>query len=173
MKNANEVESTEMTPAERAFIDRFVADYCRPHGVVMAERLAAFAAERQMRFVCSRAQGFALAAGESAPAAVQSPEEEVRFTFASDGAEDDEGAWRAELTVPPNAGPDTMLALRVSGRDGGPVADGVFTLSGAALPLAGGSAEIPFGLFLAGIKDTNVSLCRSGGKGVGGRLLFI
>ena len=103
---------------------------------------------------------------------VQAPEEEVRFTFASDGEADAEGAWRAELVVPPKAGPETMLPLKVVNGSGEAVDGGVFTLSGAALPLAGGRAEIPFGLFLAGIKSTDVSLRRAGGETVGGRLLF-
>ena len=173
MKNAIETEKTAMTPDERAFIDRFVADYCRPHETVVAARLAAFAAERQMRFLSQGSRGFALAAGVSAPKQdVQAPEEEVRFTFASDGEADAEGAWRAELVVPPKAGPETMLALKVVNGAGEAVDGGVFTLSGAALPLAGGRAEIPFGLFLAGIKNTDVSLRRAGGATVGGRRLF-
>ncbi len=173
MKNAIETEKTAMTPDERAFIDRFVADYCRPHETVVAARLAAFAAARQMHFLSHGAGGFALAAGVSAPKQdVQAPEEEVRFTFASDGEADAEGAWRAELVVPPKAGPETMLALKVVNGAGEAVDGGVFTLSGAALPLAGGRAEIPFGLFLAGIKNTDVSLRRAGGATVGGRLLF-
>ncbi len=49
---------------------------------------------------------------------------------------------------------------------------GVFALSGVKLPLVDGAAEIPFGVFLAGIKDTDVSLRRPGGDTVKGRLLF-
>ncbi len=173
MKNAIETEKTAMTPDEKAFIDRFVADYCRPHETVVAARLAAFAAARQMRFLSQGSRGFALAAGVSAPEqGVQAPEEEVRFTFASDGEADAEGAWRAELVVPPKAGPETMLSLKVVDGSGEAVDGGVFTLSGAALPLAGGRAEMPFGLFLAGIKNTEVSLRRADGETVGGRLLF-
>ncbi len=56
-------EKIEMTVGEREFIDRFVADYCRPHHVVLAERLAAFVAERRMAFVDGAAADFALAAG--------------------------------------------------------------------------------------------------------------
>ena len=52
-------EKIEMTAGEREFIDRFVADYCRPHHVVMAERLAAFIAERRMAFVDGAAADFA------------------------------------------------------------------------------------------------------------------
>ena len=111
-------EKIEMTAGEREFIDRFVADYCRPHHVVMAERLAAFVAERRMAFVDGAAADFALAAGPrsaSAPAAEApvSPDEEVRFAFASDGTVDDADAWRAELRVPPKATAETMLTIVV------------------------------------------------------------
>lgn len=171
MKNAIEEGKVEMTAGEAAFIDRFVAEHCRPHAVVMAERLRKFAAERQMAmFAVDDAPGFALAAGPAAKAAapVKSPDEQVTFVFASDGDADAPDAWRAELVVPPRATVDTILALKVSGRN----VAGTFRLSGATLPLDGGSAEIPFGAFLAGIKDTDVWLCRPGGAAVNGRLLF-
>ena len=70
--------------------------------------------------------------------------------------------------MPPGATTETPLALKVRGRD----VAGVFTLSGVKLPLVDGAAEIPFGVFLAGIKDTDVSLRRPGGDTVKGRLLF-
>ena len=109
MNKANE-EKVEMTAEERAFIARFTAAYCRPHTDVMAERLAAFATARQMRLVFAGRSDFALAAGDSAPAArVEAPDEEVRFVFASEGEADAANAWRAELTVPPKANTETML----------------------------------------------------------------
>ena len=169
-------EKIEMTADEREFIDRFVADYCRPHHVVMAERLTAFVAERRMAFVDGAAADFALAAGPrvaSAPAAEApvSPDEEVRFAFASDGTADDVDAWRAELRVPPKATAETMLTIVVRDSANRPEA-GVFSLAGCALPIQDGAAEMPFGLFLAGIQDTKVGLRRPGGQPVAGRLLF-
>ena len=171
MKNAIEEEKVVMTADEAAFIDRFVAEHCRPHTVVMAERLRKFVSERQMAmFAVNDGPAFALAAGPAAkaPAAVKAPDEPVTFVFASEGEEDAPGAWRAELSVPPGATADTSLALKVQGRD----IAGVFTLSGIKLPLVDGAAEIPFGVFLAGIKDTDVALSRPGGERVKGKLLF-
>ena len=171
MKNAIE-ETVEMTREESAFIERFTAAYCRPHQVVVAERLASFVAARQMRFLASAGSNFAFAAGDSAPAAsVEAPDEEVRFDFVSEGEADAAGAWRAELTVPPKAGTQTMLTLVVTDKNGVP-AEGVFTLARVALPLAGGRAEIPFGMFLAGIKDTDVALKGADGVSRPGRLMF-
>ena len=171
MKNAIEEEKVVMTAEEAAFIDRFVAEHCRPHAVVMAERLRKFVAERQMAmFAADDGPAFALAAGPAAPApkAVKAPDEQVTFVFASDGEEDAPDAWRAELCVTPGATAETPLTLKVGGRD----IAGVFTLSGVSLPLSDGAAEIPFGMFLAGIKNTDVSLHRPGGDTVKGRLLF-
>jgi len=171
MKNAIEEEKVVMTADEAAFIDRFVAEHCRPHAVVMAERLRNFVAKRQMAlFAADDGPAFALAAGPAAkaPAAVKAPDEPVTFVFASEGEEDAPEAWRAELSVPPGATVETPLALKVRGRD----VAGVFTLSGMALPLVDGAAEIPFGAFLAGIKNTDVSLRRPGEDLVKGRLLF-
>ena len=170
MKNAIE-ENVAMTADEAAFIDRFVAEHCRPHAVVMAERLGKFVAERQMAlFAADDGPAFALAAGPAAPVSesVKAPDEPVTIVFASEGEEDAPGAWRAELSVPPGATADTSLTLKVRGRD----VAGVFRLSGVALPLADGAAEIPFGVFLAGIKDMDVSLQRPGSDQVKGRLLF-
>ena len=171
MKKAIAEEKAVMTADEAAFIDRFVAEHCRPHAVVMAERLRKFVAERQMAmFAADDGPAFALAAGPTAkaPASVKAPDEPVTFVFASEGEDDAPGAWRAELAVPPGATAETPLTLKVGGRD----VAGVFALSGVKLPLVDGAAEIPFGVFLAGIKDTDVSLRRPGGDAVKGKLLF-
>ena len=175
MKNAID-EKIEMTADEQAFIDRFVTDYCRPHRVVMAERLAAFVTERQMALVSGETVDFALAAGPrrsagTEPVAPVAPDEEVRFAFASEGERDAAEAWRAELSVPPKATADTMLTIKVCDSSERP-AEGMFSLAGCALPITGGTAEMPFGLFLAGIQNTEVGLCRPGGHPVAGRLLF-
>lgn len=175
MKNAID-KKIEMTAAERAFIDRFVTDYCRPHRVVMAERLAKFVAERQMAFVSCETADFALAAGprrmtEKEVVNPVAPDEEVRFAFASEGDRDAQDAWRAELSVPPKATAETMLTIKVCDSAEQP-AEGVFSLAGCALPITNGMAEMPFGLFLAGIQNTDVGLCRPDGHPVAGRLLF-
>ena len=72
---------------------------------------------------------------------------------------------------PPKATADTMLTIVVRDAANNPE-EGVFSISGCALPITGGSAEIPFGLFLAGIQNTDVGLSRPKGGKVAGRLLF-
>lgn len=154
---------------EKGFIDRFVADYCRPHGTVMAERLAAFAARRTRGMLGGG--DFALAAGPTAPAReVEAPDETVRFSFSS-GDRDAPNFWCAELVVPPKAGPATMLELTVR-TSGGPAAAGAFRLAGVSLPLADGKAQLPFGAFIAGIKDAEVAYVPEGGAPISGTLAF-
>ena len=119
MKSAIEEEKIVMTAEETAFIDRFVAANCRPHAVVMAERLQSFVAARQMALLdAADAAGFALAAGPSSsePVPVKAPDEPVTFVFASEGDADAPTAWRAELAVPPGATSDTPVPLKVAGR---------------------------------------------------------
>lgn len=171
---SNTREMTEpMTPEEKAFIDSFVTAYCRPHADVLAQRLARFAETHRNRFLRAAAPSFALAAGPrtAVPETVHAPDEEVRFVFASEGDAAARDAWRAELTIPPRATLETRLVLSVHAGDGTP-AEGLFTLSGCVLPLKGGRAEIPFGLFLTGIEKTDVSLQRPGTNVRTGRLLF-
>ena len=95
----------------------------------------------------------------------------MRFAFASEGELDASEAWRAELSVPPKATAETMLTIKVCDSANRP-AKGVFSLAGCALPITDGTAELPFGLFLAGIQNTEVGLCRPDGRPVAGRLLF-
>ena len=70
------------------------------------------------------------------------------------------------------AAPATGGAVRVTGRGDVPVEQGMLRLAGCLLPLSDGAADLPFSLFLDGLRDTDVSLARAGGKPVAGRLLF-
>lgn len=165
----------EMTPAERDFIERFTAERCRSAQTEIA-RVNAFVAARRLSFV-TRPVEYAMAAAPaaattSAEAAPSGLNEEVRFVFAAEGSVGAAEFWRAELTIPPNAAPETMLPVRVTGYDRMAVPDGLLRLAGCVLPLTDGCAALPFSLFLDGIRDTNVSLCRPDAEPVAGRLLF-
>ena len=164
----------ETTPAEDAFIAKFTAEHCRP-AQTAAERLQAFVAARRLAFVSAPVE-YALAAAPAGAAAVESdavtPDEEVRFVFAADEKAGCAGFWRAELTIPPQARPETMVGICVTGADRRPVGGGTLKMAGCALPLEEGRTEMPFSLFLDGIRDTDVSLARPGADPVAGRLLF-
>ena len=153
-------------------VEEFAAKHCRR--LSSEERIQAFVAARRMSFVHAEDRYFLAAAPVVGTCAEEkkapcSPEEEVRFVYAGGG---DVDYWRAELLIPPVAGPDTMLDVRVTGRGGASIDDGTLRLSGCALPLSEGSASLPFSLFLDGLSDTYVSLARVGRKPIEGRLLF-
>lgn len=166
---ANDEKSVEMTAAEREFISDFTKRYCRPHAEVVKLRLERIAEAWRRSLVAARNDDFLMAAGPAAGGAdarsdVAAPDEEVDFTFA--GGEDS-AAWRATLRIPPRATADTMLRVELF-----PRAAGVLRVAGCSLPMADGAAEIPFGLFLAGIKDVDVSFTRPDGTKTPGCLMF-
>ena len=159
------------TSEEDAFMADFISRNCRR--LTASERVQAFIDSRRMSFISTHERyllAAASAAGEASAESVPcSPDEEVHFVFAGGGEED---YWRAELAIPPVAGPETMLNVRVTGRGDVPVGQGMLRLAGCLLPLSEGAADLPFSLFLDGLRDTDVSLARAGGKPVAGRLLF-
>jgi hypothetical protein len=161
----------ETTPEEDAFMADFAAKHCRR--LTSVERLQAFIDARRVSFVSANERYFMAAApaagGQVGEAAPCSPDEEVRFVFAGGG---EANYWRAELLIPPVAGPDTMLDVRVTGSGDVPAGDGTLRLAGCSLPLSDGGASLPFSLFLDGLRDTEVSFARAGREPVEGRLLF-
>lgn len=177
--NAND-EKIAMTAEETAFIDGFVKKHCRPHEVVIAERLERWCTRMQARIFDSPVEWSLAAAGgilprlDAAKPAKEpvSPDETVRFVFASD-SEHPGKAWRAELHIPPKATVGTMLSVKVSGIGNDAVPEGVLKLAGCKIPLVGGEGGILFDLFLNGIRSSEVSLMRPDGSVEPGKLLFL
>lgn len=163
----------KMTCAERDFINRFTAEHCRPHSVVMSERLNAFVNHRQFEMLTESPSVDILAAGmrdDALPSFnndIRSPKEPVRFVFA---AKDE--SWCAEVIVPPQAEVTTDLIVIVSNRNGETFQDGVFEIAGQVLHLKSGNASLQFGLFLAGIRKAEVVFTPPDGERVSGRLVF-
>ena len=176
--NATDDAKIEMTPEERVFIAGFVADHCVPHEAVIAKRLEAWCERMQQRIVAAPVEWRLASAGGILPplkpavAAPESPDETVRFVFAS-VSERAGRAWRAELTIPSKATVGTMLSIRVSGLGIDAVPDGVLSLAGCKIPLVRGEGGILFDLFLSGIRNADVSLSRPDGSVEGGRLMFL
>lgn len=172
-----ECEKIVMTPAETVFIDAFVTEHCRPHEQVIARRLDDWCERMQQAIVSAPVQWRLAAAGGVLPPlrpaeTPESPEETVRFVFASH-SERPGKAWRAELTVPPKATVGTMLSIRVSGLGIDAVPEGVLSLAGCQIPLQNGEGGILFDLFLNGIRNAVVSLRRPDGTEEDGKLMFL
>lgn len=164
----------EMTPAEAEFIRRWTAKYCVSREN-MRERLEKWLTERQKAMFEESEGEMRLAAAargaQAKPQAIKTPDETVTFVFSSLDGTDDAGKWRAEITVPPMTSIDSSLSVTVCDCAGERVEEGVLRLAGISLPLKRGAAEMPFGLFLAGIRDTDVHLTRNGAQ-VKGALAF-
>lgn len=170
-------EKIMMTPDETAFIDAFVGSHCVPHDQVISRRLEAWCERMQQAIVEAPVQWRLAAAGGILPplrsaTAPESPDETVRFVFASE-SERPGKAWRAELTVPPKATVGTMLDLQVVGLGIDAVPEGVFSLAGCKIPLQDGKGGILFDLFLGGIRNAEVALARPDGSVERGRLMFL
>lgn len=176
--NATDETKIEMTPEEQAFIAGFVAEHCVPHETVIARRLEVWCGRMQQRIIAAPTEWRLAAAGGILPplkpetAAPESPDETVRFVFAS-VSERPGRAWRAELTVPPKATVGTILDIRVTGLGIDAVPEGVFSVAGCKIPLQDGKGGILFDLFLGGIRNAAVGLTRPDGSVECGRLMFL
>ena len=166
-------EGCSLTDAERGTISAFVKSRCKARGAVL-ERLDAFLAARQTSFFTSgRTEWRMAAASAEGVEADKEHREDVRFVFVSDDGTPSESSWRAELSVPGEADGSAPLGLSVFGAGGAPAGEGLFMLAGATLVVDGkGRATIPYDLFLAGIRNSNVAYQRSGGAAVSGSLVF-
>lgn len=161
-------EDISMTPGEARFIEAFNAIHCRSRKEIMGLRISRFIAGRSQAMLQADA-GLALAAAPQAAgapagsaAAPKAPDEDVVFRFVSD----EDGLWRAEVVVPARADPATELAISLS------APEGVLELAGVPLAVEDGKASMPFGMFLAGIRDTNVAFTPANGKRASGHLAF-
>lgn len=172
-----EEKNVEMTPSEQTFIDAFVKEHCTSHELVIARRLDAWCERMQLAILSEPVEWRLASAGGILPplhaeTRPESPDETVRFVFASD-SERPGKAWRAELTVPPRATVGTLLPLHVSGLGIDAVPQGVFLLAGCKIPLADGKGGILFDIFLSGIRNSDVSLIRPDGSSERGKLMFL
>lgn len=161
------------TDEEARVIDRFTKETCRAPETLKL-RLTDFVTARQAD-ILGAVDGYRLAAARRdacAPdAAKDVPKEPIRFVFVSDETENERFLWRAELVVPGGATAETLLDVSVQLRDGR-AAEGLFKLAGVVLPLQAGKASLPFGLFLLGLKDSNVELVSPEGQSRKGHLVF-
>lgn len=162
-----------VTDEEARVIDRFTKETCRAPETLKL-RLTDFVTARQAD-ILRTVDAYRLAAARrdacALDAAKDVPKEPIRFVFVSDETENERFLWRAELVVPGGATAETLLDVSVQLRDGR-AAEGLFKLAGVVLPLQAGKASLPFGLFLLGLKDSNVALVSPDGQSLKGHLIF-
>lgn len=160
----------EPTDEERSVIRRVVAERCDGAAARRRAWLRDFVARRLAR-IAGNLDGFALAASRGSGVLPlcpgeddSSPDDTVTFVFVSEPTGGRGAAWRAEMTLPADAAVDTMLPIAIADGAGESVAGGVFKVAGVALPVKDGRAEIPYGMFLSGLKDAQVELVNAAGE---------
>ena len=150
-----------------------VAKYCRGREILRI-RFAEFLEKRRASLLESVDEFRLAAARRGRPRSDAKPAEEredVTFVFSEDRRPDGLPTWRAELTVPAVAEAESMLGISIT-RNGGRVKSGVFKIAGIALPVTDGEAQLPFGLFLAGMREPKVELAGENGEVTEGGLVF-
>ena len=160
-----------LTAGERAAVGSFVDAHCAPERSLDV-RLNEFVSARQSAFFADGTSDWRMAASARTCSCDDERPEDVRFVFVSEEDVGPNDVWRAELEIPGTATGSDPLGIWISGRDGKPAGDGVFAIAGAVIPVEGGRGEIPFDLFLGGIRNSAVSFRRQDGAPVTGNLIF-
>jgi len=94
----------------------------------------------------------------------------ISIVFAADCPAADPRYWRAELTIPPGATPETTLVVSVTDQRKNSVRAGRFVLVGVELPIVEGIAEITLADFQKNLKTPVVELRASDGTVINGNL---
>jgi hypothetical protein len=104
---------------------------------------------------------------------VKSPADKtVVFTFCSHPMKDPRRGWRATVVFAPGSTAGSVLPITVTDGAGEAVPSGVFEFAGCRLEVAGGSASITYGEFIAGKHSVPLWLHRPGIEPVPGGLTF-
>ena len=104
---------------------------------------------------------------------MKTPEDKsITMTFHSHQTKRREEWWRARVSFPPGAGPDSMLEIEVTDGLGAPVRAAVLELAGMRLDVAGGKAGMRYADFVAGKHEKALWLYRDGMDPLPGALTF-
>ena len=83
---------------------------------------------------------------------------EIIVVFTAVCPEDNPYYWKAELTIPPETTPETILSLFIKDGKETPILSGKFVLFDLELSIEDGVAEIRFDQFLTDLKKHSVKL---------------
>ena len=158
---------SQLTPEDLEAIERIVNKYCRKNESIK-ERFRLFIEHRRVQILEDVSEYRLAAARRGRPRSDEKSTEEfedVTFVFEADKQHGEPARWRAELTVPAVATAETMLPIKIN-------AEGIFKIAGIALPIVNGLAELPLGVFLAGMREPKVELTTVDGKVLSGGLVF-
>lgn len=96
----------------------------------------------------------------------------IAFTFASHPTKNPVERWKAVLSFPPDAGPESVLTISLIDGNGNPVEEGVFEFAGRKLRVSAGSTELTYADFIRGKHETALWVYRPGMPPIPGGLTF-
>ena len=158
---------SQLTEAELKAIERVVDKYCRKNES-LKDRFRLFIKQRRVQILEEVNEYRLAAARRGRPRSEEKAaeaQEDLTFVFEADRPQGEMAPWRAELLIPAAATAETMLPIKIN-------AEGIFKLAGIALPIVNGQAELPLGVFLAGMREPKVELTTPEGKVLTGGLVF-
>ena len=163
-----------LTEEEIAAIKRVVAKNCHSGREELNLRFQAYLEQRRLQLL-GEVDAYRLAAARrgrpKSEEKMAEAQEDITFVFEADDRQDGKASWRAELTIPAAASAETMLPLVLNAGDGTPL-DGIFKIAGIALPVTRGSAMLPLGVFLSGMREAEVEFSSLDAKSTKGSLVF-
>jgi len=96
----------------------------------------------------------------------------IAFTFASHPTKNPLERWKAVLSFPPGAGPDSELSIAMVDGDGNPVAEAIFEFAGMKLPIRNGEVRLTYADFIRGKHEVPLWVHRPGMPPIPGGLTF-
>ena len=103
---------------------------------------------------------------------MKSPDKTLFFFYRSIPKELNEDIWIVRITLPPNAGADTLMSVSATDGNEIPLDEATFELSGCRIAIKAGQGTLPYGDFVKGMNETSVWMFRPGRTPVPGGLTF-
>ena len=164
------VGAVTLEDGERKAIEDFVGSHCRRYDPF--SKLRIWVAEHPASAFGQARGSWRLAAGTMSdkPPVVG---ESLDLVYVSDISSDATREWRAELSLPATVSSDTMLMINVIGPKGVVVESGTLIICNQQIEITHGCARMSYQSFVAGLRDSCVTLVFPDGyKSKGALVLF-
>ena len=96
----------------------------------------------------------------------------IAFTFASHPTKNPAERWKAVLSFPPGARPETALSISMVDGNGKPISEGVFEFADRKLVIHDGQAQLSYADFIHGKHAVALWVYRPGLPPIPGGLTF-
>jgi len=155
---------------ERKTIEDFVGSNCRRYDPF--SKLRTWVAEHPASVFGQARGSWRLVAGKISDKS-SVVEESLDLVYVSDSSSDATREWRAELSLPTTVSGDTMLTINVIGPKGVEVESGTLIICSQRIEITHGCGHMSYQSFVAGLRDSCVTLVFPDGyKSKGALVLF-